>query len=162
MACHADLMLWSTVSSLRIGTAKVNKFCYACIPWVCNFVVIFFEKNCVCVFMTLNELQGLYSRQGKVETLLVRPKRMEAATILDKVTALKDVGLEGDHYQNQGGARQVTLIQAEHLEVLAALLGLDKVLAEFTRRNIVIRGINLLSLKGKRFKIGEAIMEYSG
>jgi MOSC domain-containing protein YiiM len=112
--------------------------------------------------MTLNELQNIYPGQGKVENLLVRPKRTENAIILDKVTALKDVGLEGDHYQNHSGARQVTLIQAEHLEVLAALLRLDKIRPEFTRRNIVIRGINLLSLKGKRFSIGEAVLEYSG
>ena len=61
-----------------------------------------------------------------------------------------------------GGSRQVTLIQAEHLEVLASMLGLSKILPEFTRRNIVVRDINLLSLKGKQFNIGEAILEYSG
>ena len=81
---------------------------------------------------------------------------------LNKVTALTDVGLEGDHYQNHGGSRQITLIQAEHLEVLASLLGLNKIAPELTRRNIVVRDINLLSLKGKRFHVGQALLEYSG
>lgn len=112
--------------------------------------------------MTLNELQSVYSKPGRVESLLVRPARLEVVRILEEVTAVRDVGLEGDHYQNYGGSRQVTLIQAEHLEVLAALLGLSKILPEFTRRNIVVRHINLLSLKGKQFNIGNAILEYSG
>ena len=31
-----------------------------------------------------------------------------------------------------------------------------------TRRNIVVQGLNLLTLKGKKFRIGEALFEYSG
>lgn len=31
-----------------------------------------------------------------------------------------------------------------------------------TRRNILVSGINLLSLKGKQFQIGDAVFEYSG
>jgi MOSC domain-containing protein YiiM len=112
--------------------------------------------------MTLNELQSIYAKPGSVESLLVRPARAGGVKILDQVTALEDVGLQEDHYQNSGGNRQVTLIQAEHLEVVASLLGVSKVPHELTRRNIVVRGINLLSLKGKRFKIGAAILEYSG
>ena len=112
--------------------------------------------------MSLIDLQSNYSKPGRVENLFVRPARMQAVMVLDTVTALMDVGLEGDHYQNHGGSRQVTLIQAEHLEVLASLLGLDKIMPELTRRNIVVRDINLLSLKGKRFQVGQALLEYSG
>ena len=112
--------------------------------------------------MTLNELRSVYSQPGRVENLLVRPERMGDVKTLNEVVALTDLGLEGDHYQNKGGSRQVTLMQAEHLGVLASLLGLEEILPESTRRNIVVRGINLLSLKGKRFNIGEAILEYSG
>jgi MOSC domain-containing protein YiiM len=112
--------------------------------------------------MTLNELQSVYSKPGRVESLLIRPMRLGPVQTLQEVTAVKDVGLEGDHYQHHGGSRQVTLIQAEHLEVLANLLALRKILPEFTRRNIVVRDINLLALKGKRFHIGNATLEYSG
>jgi len=112
--------------------------------------------------MTLIDLQSTYSKPGRVENLFVRPAPMEAVRVLDIVTAVTDVRLEGDHYQNHGGNRQVTLIQAEHLEVLSSLLGLHKIAAELTRRNIVVRDINLLSLKGKRFYVGQALLEYSG
>jgi MOSC domain-containing protein YiiM len=56
-----------------------------------------------------------------------------------------------DRYNNNGGARQVTLIQAEHLEAIASFLGKEKIEPGLTRRNIVVEGINLLSLKGKDF-----------
>jgi len=112
--------------------------------------------------MTLIDLQNSYPKPGRVANLFVRPARVEAVRVLDTVIALTDVGLEGDHYQNHGGSRQVTLIQAEHLEVLASLLGLNKIAPELTRRNIVVRDINLVSLKGKRFQVGQALLEYSG
>ncbi|HEX6227582.1 MAG TPA: MOSC domain-containing protein [Chryseolinea sp.] len=111
--------------------------------------------------MTLTELQRNY-RPGTVETILVRTSRIVAPILLDNVNAISDIGLEGDHYQNTGGNRQVTLIQAEHLEVLASMLGVDKVAPELVRRNLVVKGINLLSLKGKKFKVGGAVLEYSG
>jgi len=60
------------------------------------------------------------------------------------------------------GKRQVTLIQAEHLPVIAALAGLDAVTPEELRRNIVVRGLPLLALKDARFQIGEVILEGTG
>ena len=112
--------------------------------------------------MDLNELQSTYFKPGRIEALVVRPNRLEPVKILDRVVAIADSGLEGDHYQNAGGTRQVTLIQSEHLEVVASMLSLPKILPALTRRNIVVSGINLLSLKGKQFSVGEAIFEYSG
>ena len=112
--------------------------------------------------MTLGELQNTYYKAGFVKGISIRPERLKPVSILQSVEALKNIGLEGDHYQNPGGNRQVTLIQTEHLHVVGLLLDSPSINLETTRRNIEVSGINLLSLKGKRFKIGKAILEYSG
>ncbi len=60
------------------------------------------------------------------------------------------------------GKRQVTLIQAEHLPVIAALAGLEAVTPEQLRRNIVVSGLPLLALKDRRFRIGDVLLEGTG
>ena len=60
------------------------------------------------------------------------------------------------------GKRQVTLIQAEHLPVIAALAGVQSVTPEEMRRNIVISGLSVLALKDARFQLGEVILEGTG
>lgn len=86
--------------------------------------------------------------------------------ILDAVEARREAGLTGDHARpGSRNARQVTLIQWEHLAVISALLGRDPahgITPEDLRRNIAISGINLFSLKGRRFRIGQAILETTG
>lgn len=56
----------------------------------------------------------------------------------------------------------MTLIQAEHLAAIAAHLGREAVRPEDLRRNIVVAGINLAALKGRRFRLGEAVLEWAG
>ena len=72
-------------------------------------------------------------------------------------------GLSGDHYRNAASrARQVTLIQEENLRAIASHLGRDEVEPAELRRNIVVRGINLLALNGARFRLGAAVLEMTG
>ncbi len=72
-------------------------------------------------------------------------------------------GLAGDRYKTtSNGARQVTLIDAAALDAVAAYLRCKKVDPALARRNIVVQGINLLALKNKRFRVGKAVLEYSG
>ena len=112
--------------------------------------------------MEFKELFEKFSQPGVVVWIGVRPDRKIALKEVTNVLAIEDRGLEGDRYQKKGGARQVTLIQQEHLDSIASFTGKARIDPQLTRRNIVVKGINLMALKGKLFAIGEAILEYSG
>ncbi|HZW75630.1 MAG TPA: MOSC domain-containing protein [Caldimonas sp.] len=101
-------------------------------------------------------------RAGRVEWIGVRPARGAPMHVLAAAELVAGNGVAGDRYGNAGGARQVTLLAAESLAAIASHLGVDAVAPEALRRNVVVRGMNLLALKGRRFRIGDAILEASG
>ena len=103
-----------------------------------------------------------FARHGRVTWIGIHPIRQKALRPLDVVQAIEALGLEGDRYASPGGKRQVTLIQAEHLQTVADLLGMGTLDPGLVRRNIVVSGLNLLALKGKRFRVGDALLEYTG
>jgi MOSC domain-containing protein YiiM len=53
-------------------------------------------------------------------------------------------------------------MQAEHLQVIAALLHKPALEPALTRRNLVVSGINLLALRDRRFCIGDVVFEGTG
>ena len=79
----------------------------------------------------------------------------------DEVELVADRGIAGDRYK-AGGNRQVTLIQAEHLEAVAKLLGKPEVRADWVRRNVLVSGINVYALRDRKFRIGGVVLEGSG
>ncbi len=100
---------------------------------------------------------------GTVVWIGVRPARRAELVPIAAVLAETESGLEGDHYQGKlTGKRQVTLINAEHLVAIASMLGRPEVSPLLLRRNVVVKGINLLALKDKTFRIGEALLETTG
>ena len=106
----------------------------------------------------LRTLLGSVPRQGRLEWIGRAPKRRAAIESLAEVQVEVGTGLEGEHHARSGkGKRQVTLIQAEHLPVLAKLLDREEVLPEELRRNLAVSGINLLGLRSERFSIGEVV-----
>ena len=111
---------------------------------------------------TLDELLSSLPQQGAVRWIGVRAARREPLVPLHEVLARAGQGLDGDRYKGGGGSRQVTLIQAEHLVAVASILGRDGVDPGLVRRNLLVAGINLLSLVGARFRVGEALLEGSG
>lgn len=111
---------------------------------------------------TLDELINTLPQTGQVDWIGVRPARRADVDVLSMVTAVAGHGLDGDHYAKQGGNRQVTLIQSEHVDAVASMLGIDRIDPALLRRNIVISGVNLLALKGKTFRVGEATLRYTG
>ena len=102
-------------------------------------------------------------RPGRAVWIGLRPVRRAPMQAVDTAMLDPEQGLIGDHYSSRtGGARHVTLIQAEHLSAIASHLGRDAVAPEQLRRNIVIAGINLAALKGRRFALGKALLEATG
>ncbi|MCP1673672.1 MOSC domain-containing protein YiiM [Natronocella acetinitrilica] len=113
--------------------------------------------------VTLRDLMNNLPQVGRVEWIGVRPERGAPVLPLDSVQAVTDRHLEGDRYSGRPGSkRQVTLVQQEHIAALQGLLGTAEVDPALLRRNIAVSGINLLALKDKRFRIGDAVLEYTG
>lgn len=112
-----------------------------------------------------NSLQDLFDtlpQVGKLQWIGIRPERKAPMITPSSIEAITGRGLVGDRYSSENGKRQVTLIQGEHLLAIASMLGRDNVAPELLRRNLVIIGINLLALKGKQFRVGNALLEYTG
>jgi MOSC domain-containing protein YiiM len=108
---------------------------------------------------SLAPLMQCFPRQGRLHWIGLRPQRRAALISVDSVRALAGGGLDGDHYGGRSGNRGVTLLQAEHLAVIAALAGQAQVSPATLRRNLLVSGINLQALKGRRFRIGEVLLE---
>ena len=94
-------------------------------------------------------LRALIGEAGEEGATAVQP------TTLGELGGLKAGGM-------MPGKRQVTLIQAEHLPVIAALAGLGIVAPEHLRRNVVVSGLALLAFKDRRFRIGDVLLDGTG
>ena len=110
----------------------------------------------------MKELLEIIPQIGEVVWIGIRPARRDTLKKMKNFQLSKDSGLEGDHYTGSSKKRQVTLIQYEHILAVSSILG-KEVNPGQLRRNIVVKGINLLSLKEKRFQVGnDVILEYTG
>jgi MOSC domain-containing protein YiiM len=135
----------------------------------------------------IRELTTRFPRAGRIEAIFLRPARGVPARSVDSAEALVGRGLAGDRSaliapgRPAGGKRQVTLLQAEHLPLIAAWSGhagtgdrggesCAPVLgAAALRRNLVVSGFNLLAARALfagvavQVRIGNAVrLEFSG
>ena len=104
---------------------------------------------------------------GRLESILLRSERRGEVIAVDQTEALVGRGLKGDHRAEREAVtpvsrRQVTLIQAEHLPVIAALTEFKSLDPKLLRRNLVVSGINLLALKDREVYVGEVLLEITG
>lgn len=101
--------------------------------------------------------------QGRVDAIVVRGQPRDRARNIEQTMALAGIGLADDRLGQRGEAelstRQVTLIQQEHLPLIAAFARSGPLDPVDLRRNLVVSGINLLSLKKVRLHVGEAVLE---
>jgi MOSC domain-containing protein YiiM len=104
-----------------------------------------------------------FVQKGEVVWMAVRPASRKTMVPM-KTVNVTNVGLEGDRSTKNAptNKRQVTLIQSEHLAAAASFLGKTEFDPALTRRNIVVKGLNLNALKGRKFKIGLAVLQMTG
>jgi MOSC domain-containing protein YiiM len=101
----------------------------------------------------------------KVEAIYVADAAGEPVRRLPEAVAVAGQGLVADRYLRGDGhfsgddTCEVTLIEGEALERMEVKFGVHVKHGEH-RRNIVTRGIALDDLRGQRFTVGEAILEY--
>ncbi|WP_375262783.1 MOSC domain-containing protein [Palleronia sp.] len=98
-------------------------------------------------------MMARHAQAGRVTWIGLRPARRAGMEAVE-AAEISEAGVAGDH--GRAGKRAVTLIQAEHLPVIAAMLGCKAVAAEDLRRNIVVAGINLGALRGTEIRVGGA------
>lgn len=115
---------------------------------------------------TLRDLNAPPDIEGRVEGIIVRGSARDPAWHIVGTTAIAGVGLADDRLGRRGEAelstRQVTLIQQEHLAVIARLARVGAVDPVGLRRNLVVSGINLLALKNARLQVGQAVLQIVG
>lgn len=112
---------------------------------------------------TIKELNQFVPQIGRLEWIGLATERMGEVVSQTSTVVKPGTGLENEHHSKSGkGKRQVTMIQAEHLPAIAALTGKESIGPEELRRNLVISGINLTTLKSARFTIGNVEFEGTG
>jgi MOSC domain-containing protein YiiM len=102
----------------------------------------------------LRLLTRQFASAGRIEAIGLRPSRGAAVLPVDSAEAMAGEGLIGDR-SVRGNAtdlmpskRQVTLVQAVHVPVIAALAGHTQPLDPLClRRNLVVSGLNLLAAR---------------
>lgn len=104
-----------------------------------------------------------------VKEILIGPQAGAPLLTVESVFAEAGKGLAGDRYHAGRGAfnapqfdqtvREVTLIGTESIRECNARLETALSAADF-RRNLVTEGLDLRALKGKRFRIGEAVLRH--
>ena len=114
----------------------------------------------------LRALTHRFPRAGRLEAILLRPRRGTRAIAVDRADAIAGRGLDGDRSAalEPGTKRQVTLMSVEHLALIAAWLGRVAIDPVDLRRNLVVSGLNLIAARSPfadrplRLQIGDAVV----
>ena len=101
---------------------------------------------------------------GRVEWIGVASGRRKELQTPDFVDVMAGRGIVGEHHSGkvERPHRHVTLIQYEHFDVIARLLGRTEIDPGLLRRNIVVSGINLAALRLAEFSVGNVVLQGTG
>jgi MOSC domain-containing protein YiiM len=119
------------------------------------------------VTSSTRELMDAVPQVGRLQDILVRRAKHGEVVRVPRADVIDGLGLDGDHRATRRtpdprSKRHVSLLQAEHLPVIAALIGREALDAVELRRNLVVAGINLASLRNRRFRIGSVVFDGTG
>lgn len=101
----------------------------------------------------LRDLRQLFAAAGRIEAIFIRPGRHERVFACTQARAEPGRGIVGDHRASvvrmaeQARKRELTLLQYEHIDAVAKWSGIDSLDASRLRRNLVVSGINLASMR---------------
>lgn len=98
---------------------------------------------------------------GKISSLHISPESNAPCQAVDVLQLHAGKGIRGDHhYRENGGApeTELTLIAAEEIEAFNYRTGLDLQAGDL-RRNVLIHGLDLNALVGRRFRLGDVEAE---
>ena len=99
---------------------------------------------------------------ASIEHIFIASETAAEMKTVEAVQAIEECGLEGDRYSQaknrKDPGQQATFIEAEQIEKFVLETGLPMAPYE-PRRNIVTRGVDLTTLVGKRFIVGECEFE---
>jgi len=103
---------------------------------------------------------------GSVVSIQIAPQAGAPMVTCEQIEAVLGKGLAGDRYfhrvgtysERAGSGRQVTLIEVEAIEALAREAGLE-LAAAASRRNLTTRDVPLNHLVGRRFRVGDVVLE---
>jgi MOSC domain-containing protein YiiM len=90
-----------------------------------------------------------------VEHIHLVPEHGGEPRAVSEVSADAGRGLRGDRHHGPRGA-DITLIEAEAIDDVAADQGID-LDGGLSRRNVTTRGVDLETLVGTRFRVGEVV-----
>jgi MOSC domain-containing protein YiiM len=119
------------------------------------------------VTSSTRELMDAVPQIGRLQDILIRRAKHGEVLRVSRADVIDGLGLDGDHRATRRtpdprSKRHISLLQAEHLPVIAALIGREALDAVELRRNLVVAGINLASLQTRRFRIGSVVFDGTG
>jgi len=99
------------------------------------------------------------ARSGRVEAIWIKRAKLGPMDPVQRATAVEQRGLVGN--ANQGGTRQVTIIEKEVFDRLKDTLG-PAVDPSMRRANVMVSGVRLQERRGHKLHLGECIIELVG
>src|SRR5919106_5984067 len=96
---------------------------------------------------------------AKLEAIWIKRVRRGKMDAVPSATLVAGQGIVGN--ANQGGRRQVTIIEREVWDARTAAVS-ARIDPSMRRANLMVSGLDLMQSRGKTLRIGECILEIAG